>query len=1677
MVEIVEKTDEEVSTFLPQHLNLEMDSLRSQRKQEADEMGLVDVENLLTPQVSGEYFNEDEVSSVTLTRQRLPCQDPMLNLVEEIEFILPVIASAQTANEEEEVTESAHTSIDADKSVLVTEAEKETCLNQEEQMGDGLTITDVSTAEEDTEINDASTAAGGSEVMERWRYETVGDEQETAVTYKDDSDMIEIELKTVTIAEDIVHLVLCTEVITDDGTQTESEVVLPTSESVLTFPITDIKEEGRDQCMEVEESDMTVTETAEETQRITLHVENENVSAETVEMMLPIDENDAALLTSDVRSTICVEGDEIQKTLHDEVLSETANTVDEDADDVHVVQEFHKQVKMEKRESTISSAAATGSAFTHLEGEQYGLLLPEEAAGSAVTTCLQKVETQQAADSMKGEVEFAVTSQDFGHFESETAVDFAEIKTSEQPILIVPIATELQGYRITKQDRGQKEPSVQQSVTQSPATATAEMSQAIETVADSADEMQVEMSALYLSVKDETVADVTDVADESEMKVFHHAARENEVRNVAIDTQREQEALMIVPQVTGRTATSVPSVRSESDGQDDRVIETLRPVVCENEFATEDSKLSVSGPKEIKEEVKISMKTDTDLAESGTAYGPEVIPEQLLKEASDSETYEKVEAVKPLIEKAVTEAMVFSSETEHGIDLFTFQQTSDLCDDAGIASSQMAKPSSVFEDEIVGEPFENKQKEITKVVRFMSLEIQDRETEVTAINTEAHTVVTLAEDEHLCETTTAGDDVVTMQFIPEYVVDETEASYIAFPALPADGSVPDATSNGAAVCDETHQDTFDHDTLGFFKVSAAQSVMVDATCTIPNVVQPDPYVPYVCSVIVPSSDTRAQDNDSVDHLSGSLVEKFVISSAHITKTYPSGEDNSTLSLNEELSCDNLTVVFPEKVDSPLLSDTASCSITKTQAVDLTERSSLFDSILLRNAEEDELQRDGNAEHLFQLQTSSVESAAIPTRLSDERDTLCTLAEKPQLSETISPDTKDAESLSIDNKTFQEPVDDGDTVVRIPLTASCSDDDHSLQTDALDSEVLPDTHFAGSELSSVSEKSADGPSDRIATDGKVDKPDKFEEDVLQLSTLQVSLCDGTLVQIVCEAEDWGSSDSVPVMEDVLDKVDSLHRKEPLTLVTPDTAGDGVYTDDTENLLSTSEYDQSFDASRVTSSDIQSLQPTYRDDSSLPSQEFLADMQTQQLEASVATQSVSDNIYSETVSGKKEHGVDTETGGGTTARDAELVAQDVEERVPVIQHAEEDVEKPEATSCETETLTEAVRDETEATEGRETVNMKAIPYKVNADDIQLCASALMENADTCTGTLQSEDEAKSFADLPWGMLSAGLLGDESTISALLPDSISKEDDRCRGSEASGVEREMRVEDKAVGDDKPAIKSSVVTRRVQKVSADGSVVERVKSEEVPTSFGPASLTLYFFGGDLPSSPDFSPQSDRQTSAGSIKVYTDTVEGEPWIERRVDERKETRPDGATVTRKVVRVRKRRTIVKHIVIEGPEFEEEVVLDEDAATTAAETSTDEQLKTSANERQTTHLYSEADSAARELSDIAVGNEDDCCVRLNVVVEAGDTESVDKPCSRATDKAGELAAGSEDTTSPRLSAVSLELSRSGDGRAGHGGETDTSGRVGDGDAMDGVESASSCADCASAGTSGRANDHS
>ena len=125
--------------------------------------------------------------------------------------------------------------------------------------------------------------------------------------------------------------------------------------------------------------------------------------------------------------------------------------------------------------------------------------------------------------------------------------------------------------------------------------------------------------------------------------------------------------------------------------------------------------------------------------------------------------------------------------------------------------------------------------------------------------------------------------------------------------------------------------------------------------------------------------------------------------------------------------------------------------------------------------------------------------------------------------------------------------------------------------------------------------------------------------------------------------------------------------------------------------------------------------------------------------------------------------------------------------------------------------------------------------------------------------------------------------------------------------------------------------VTRKIRRVGPDGEVIEDVVTEEIPESdllseSSRASSVMSSLNdareltSPVPMSPvELGTPAETETERSSVRVYTDTIEGEPEIETDVQEFEETLPDGTVVKRKVIKTRQKQTIVKRVVMEGPE--------------------------------------------------------------------------------------------------------------------------------------------------------------
>ena len=96
----------------------------------------------------------------------------------------------------------------------------------------------------------------------------------------------------------------------------------------------------------------------------------------------------------------------------------------------------------------------------------------------------------------------------------------------------------------------------------------------------------------------------------------------------------------------------------------------------------------------------------------------------------------------------------------------------------------------------------------------------------------------------------------------------------------------------------------------------------------------------------------------------------------------------------------------------------------------------------------------------------------------------------------------------------------------------------------------------------------------------------------------------------------------------------------------------------------------------------------------------------------------------------------------------------------------------------------------------------------------------------------------------------------------------------------------------------------------------------------------------------PDAAVELDQSADKLGLRVYTDTIEGEPEIDTDVQEFEETLPDGTIVKRKVVKTRQKQTVVRRVIMEGSEDEiedaPEIVQYLDSEMGEPETSTDVQ---------------------------------------------------------------------------------------------------------------------------------------
>lgn len=104
-------------------------------------------------------------------------------------------------------------------------------------------------------------------------------------------------------------------------------------------------------------------------------------------------------------------------------------------------------------------------------------------------------------------------------------------------------------------------------------------------------------------------------------------------------------------------------------------------------------------------------------------------------------------------------------------------------------------------------------------------------------------------------------------------------------------------------------------------------------------------------------------------------------------------------------------------------------------------------------------------------------------------------------------------------------------------------------------------------------------------------------------------------------------------------------------------------------------------------------------------------------------------------------------------------------------------------------------------------------------------------------------------------------------------------------------------------------VATRRVRRRQPDGRVVEYTETVELPEEEGGGND-----GGQL--SELVGAASDAGAAGQVLGVHTDTEPpGEPQVDTDVEVVRETLPDGRVLERRIVRTRKRRTIVKRVVV------------------------------------------------------------------------------------------------------------------------------------------------------------------
>jgi len=1607
-IEIVQKAIEEFTELTvssPQLATHETDELRRHIEQETYAEEMPSVENLLMLEVSCKRFTGVESSTINIEVQQLRHIVSPLNDADEIELVIPMVARTETAIDEKAL-ESVDSSVDADKSAFVTNAEKEAYLKPELQENEGLdtpakpTVSfeeTVSTVESDIE------ASRSGQLPYEEKLEEMKSHKHQREMEKENLEQLPEEL--VTTEEDLNEIEANAFIVVELPEDSQPFVTVKCAAPLL-------RELDETKVHEKEVASALQSEMGEDaTARIA-------VVAEAVEKVFAAETEE-----KDDKSAETVEKPLIQEPKSEKAEQETKTLLTDFSTGTETF-------ATRPQEETARVIQCTETVYDEQRKSEFEILLPTNEAFSSHPTSADKVEDNlmhvevmlpevdergvKAAEETR-HVQLDVKSQALGSTQVEMMLPVNEDEAYDSATICVEEDTEIRKPLRCKI-----------------------LSEAVsETVPMSAEILQVKMVSVRLEFED---SDAVDMTPENSI-VKNTAAAANIVGIFS--------AVIMTPKITEEERSVLSNWTDIETGGDDKLIGTLRPAVYEKEFLLNESlKLPASSP----EKIVIVMKEDMEHAElTAVCSSEKVTARHLLKEIHDVEISKKRETTKPVINNVTIGGVVFfSCSSEHDVDLLVFRQILDEGELARIAADEMATTFSHFEGELMTELLEvdityGEQTDTKSFVAAEPLCKARSETESTPL-VSGNDVATTA----LSATEKTRDSAVTIQYTREYVFDETKASEIVFPTLPDDDSVLGVPVfvDETAVGDDTTREMVDDVILQLHKPPATASIpsraktdfevvevmpeMSGAKCTVSESVQSELYVPYCSSVIVLSRDTNAQTDAVVQRSSESKVDTFAVDLTHISETRSSGQDECTLSLNENILCDSLTVVFPEYVESSLVGNQPSSGDTETEVIDLPEQSLLSGGFLPTVAEKNELQKDDNVE---QSQAVQVESAMIQMRFWDVDDTMTLRPQKPEFLETISlEENRTDDSVRTDEKILHGLFNREDPMTRSPVLAARSDDVRPMNTDAYDSEVLSDTHAVWKK--DDDDAVSDGM--EIDTIWECNKPDESEEDVMQLSTVDVSLCDGTLVQVVHAADVCITT--VLAAVDVCDEAAVSHSEKSLKLdggnVQTECPDDWQLQDDVTPgaVQKTSESDCSALESaviveRATSTSVESL----------------GDAQTQLFERP-----------------------------GTPHMENE---REVEKLIISCEAS-----KPIAADC---------GEESETTDVCEAVNTEATLCQPTTDDSQRQEPESAQSDETSISEPRKEDEVKSAVGLPWNLLFADLLSDDGTTSVTLSGHVGKEDARSQGEEVErekpAVERGTVSDDRSTASSGAASKSSVVTRKVQRVGADGRVVERVKSEEVPMSFGPTSLAPYFFGvgTDMPSPPDFSPQSDDRLST-SVKVYTDTVEGEPWTERRVEEIQETRSDGATVTRKVVRVRKRRTIIKHIVIEGPEFEE-IVLDEPA--TAAEASRTEatagdlnveghsQSSVDKHRRESSassNRQSDVDPAAKQMPTEAMRCED---ISHTELTEADHRELEQRfsYVKEKTDEAGfDIGSGVDNKDMTPSLPASLELSHAGvsSQEARHYGDVwecfppSDGGSVGDGGTgLDNVESASSCGDFA------------